>query len=117
MKDEGQQPGLTEVPNNGWDKRLRLFRAGDEVDTSVLVTARYVVIIDTMATPELAQALLEAALPSLEGRQLLVINTHADYDHCWGNAIFASPSGAYPAPIIAHRLAYERLIGPECAAS
>ncbi|HLW01721.1 MAG TPA: MBL fold metallo-hydrolase [Ktedonobacterales bacterium] len=113
MKDEGQQPGLTEVPNKGWDERLRLFKAGDEVDTSVLVTARYVVIIDTMATPELAQAILESVQPSLEGRQLLVINTHADYDHCWGNAIFAGPDAVYLAPIIAHEQARRRLQSDE----
>ena len=100
---------LAEVPNNGWDRRLRLFRAGDEVDTGALITQRYVVVIDTMATPELAAAILESVRPSLAGRQLLVINTHADYDHCWGNATFASPGGTYPAPIIAHEQARARL--------
>jgi glyoxylase-like metal-dependent hydrolase (beta-lactamase superfamily II) len=117
IKDEGRQPGLAEVPNNGWDQRLRLFRAGNEVDTSVLVTARYVLIIDTMATPELAQGILEATLPSLADRQLLVINTHADYDHCWGNAIFAGPDATYPAPIIAHEQAYRRLRSDEARES
>ncbi len=117
MEDEGQQPRLREIPTNGWDERLRLFRAGDEVDTSVLVTERYVLIIDTMATPELAEALLESVRPSLEGRQLLVINTHADYDHCWGNAIFATPGGVHPAPIIAHERARERLSSAEARES
>jgi glyoxylase-like metal-dependent hydrolase (beta-lactamase superfamily II) len=113
MEDENRQPRLTEIPNSGWDERLRLFRAGQEVDTSVLITRRYVVIIDTMATPELAAAILEAARPSLEGRQLLVVNTHADYDHCWGNAVFATPGGVHPAPIIAHERARERLRSAE----
>ncbi len=109
MTYAGQQYRLKEVPNNGWDERLRLFRAGQEVDTSMVVSQRYVVIIDTMATPELAEALLESARNALEGRQLLVINTHADYDHCWGNAVFAAPGGVYPAPIIAHEQARRRL--------
>jgi glyoxylase-like metal-dependent hydrolase (beta-lactamase superfamily II) len=113
MEQEGQAPRLIEVPNGGWDQRLRLFRAGDEVDTSVLVTARYVIVIDTMATPELAAGILEAVRPALAGRQLLVINSHADYDHCWGNAVFASPGGAYPAPIIAHEEARKRLHSDE----
>ncbi|HEY7348741.1 MAG TPA: MBL fold metallo-hydrolase [Ktedonobacterales bacterium] len=113
IEQEGQQPRLIEVPNSGWDSRLRLFRAGDEVDTSVLVTDRYVVVIDTMAAPELAAAIIEMIHPSLAGRQLLVINTHADYDHCWGNALFAAPGGAYPAPIIAHEQARKRLHSEE----
>jgi glyoxylase-like metal-dependent hydrolase (beta-lactamase superfamily II) len=83
----------------------------------MLVTAQYVFIIDTMATPELARALLEAARPALEGRQLLVINTHADYDHCWGNAIFAGPDALYPAPIIAHEQARWRLCSEEARQS
>gem|GEM_PF-313417 len=106
---QAEQPRLAEVPNSGWDERLCLFRAGNEVDTSVLVTQRYLVIIDTMATPELADAIVESVRALLAGRQLLAINTHADYDHCWGNAAFASPVGAYPAPIIAHEQAGVRM--------
>ncbi len=70
-----------------------------------------------MATPELAAEIMVIMRPWLEGRQLLVINTHADYDHCWGNAIFASPGGAYPAPIIAHEQARVRLRSAEARAS
>jgi glyoxylase-like metal-dependent hydrolase (beta-lactamase superfamily II) len=113
LEQESQQPGLTEVPNSGWDRRLRLFRAGDEVDTAALITERYVVILDTMATPELAAAMMDLVRPELAGRHLLVINTHADYDHCWGNALFAAPGGAYPAPILAHEQARERLHSDE----
>ncbi len=104
---------LAEVANTGWDERLRLFRAGNEVDTCVLVTQRYVVVVDTMATPELATAIVESVRPTLAGRHLLVINTHADYDHCWGNAVFAAPDGPYPAPIIAHEQAKQRLRSAE----
>ncbi len=108
---------LAEVANTGWDERLRLFRAGNEVDTSVLVTQRYVVVVDTMATPELAAAIVESVRPALIGRHLLVINTHADYDHCWGNATFAAPGGLYPAPIIAHEQAKQRLRSEEARES
>ncbi|HEY8282868.1 MAG TPA: MBL fold metallo-hydrolase [Chloroflexota bacterium] len=108
---------VVEVAHGGWDPRLRLFRAAEEVDTTVLITQRYVVLLDTMCTPAQALAIMTAIANELPGRQLLVINSHADYDHCWGNAVFASPGGPYPAPIIGTRLAYERLIGPDCAAS
>ncbi len=113
MKQEGQPPRLREIPNSGWDKRLRLFRDGHEVDTAALVTQRYVVIIDTLATPESAAAMMKLLRPTLAGRDLLVINTHADYDHCWGNTLFAWPDGAYPAPIIAHEEARKRLQSAE----
>ncbi|MGH2389833.1 MAG: MBL fold metallo-hydrolase [Chloroflexota bacterium] len=108
---------VVEVPNGGWDPCLRMFRAADEVDTFALITQRYIVLVDTMSTPAQAEAILAYVKADLPGRRLLVINSHADYDHCWGNAVFASPDGAYPALIIAHQLAYERLIGPDDAAS
>lgn len=117
LEQEGQQPRLTEVANSGWDSRLRLFRAGDEVDTAALVTERYLIVIDTMATPELAAAIMASLRQALAGRQLLVINTHADYDHCWGNAVFAAPAGDYPAPIIAHEQASQRLRSDEARQS
>jgi len=99
-------PGLT-------DRRVRIFRAEHEVDTSVLVTERYVVLVDTMATPELAEGIVESVRPELVGRQFLVINTHADYDHAWGNALFAAPDGRYPAPIIGRQGVYDRLRSDE----
>jgi glyoxylase-like metal-dependent hydrolase (beta-lactamase superfamily II) len=103
------------IPDDGWDPRLRVFRAGDEVDTTALVTARYVVVVDTMSTPALAADILELVRPDLAGRDLLVVNTHADYDHAWGNSVFA-PDGAYPAPIIGHELTRARLTGEESRA-
>lgn len=115
--EQEQQIGLAEVPKGGWDERVRLFRAGQEVDTCVVVTRRYVVVVDTMATPELAAAIMEAISDALAGRQLLVVNTHADYDHCWGNAVFESPGGRYPAPILAHELARKRLRSDEARQS
>jgi glyoxylase-like metal-dependent hydrolase (beta-lactamase superfamily II) len=107
------EPQLSEVPNGGWDVRLRVFRAGDEVDTFALVTARYVVLVDTMSTPELAEDILDRVRPDVQGRQLLVVNTHADWDHCWGNAAFTMPRGSITAPILGHELAAARLGGPE----
>ncbi len=108
-----QWPSLAAVPNGGWDERVRLFRAGNEVDTAVVVTQRYLVVVDTMATPELAEAIIGNVQRLLAGRLLLVINTHADYDHCWGNAVFESPGDRYPAPILAHAQATKRMQSDE----
>ncbi len=104
-----RSPSLVEVPNAGWDARLRVFRSRDgEVDTYALFGARSVVLVDTTSLPAVSARLVELLRPVLAGRQLLVVNTHADYDHAWGNATFA-PDGPFPAPIIAHEQVRMRL--------
>jgi glyoxylase-like metal-dependent hydrolase (beta-lactamase superfamily II) len=97
------------VPNQGWDDRILVCRCGTLVDTFIVVTQRYVVIIDTLINRATAEALLAIARPHIAGRQLLVVNTHADWDHAWGNHVFAGPAATYPGPIIASRKCAERL--------
>jgi glyoxylase-like metal-dependent hydrolase (beta-lactamase superfamily II) len=59
-------------------------------------------ILDTLIRPEdMAQF---ATLARDHGRPLLVVNSHADYDHAWGN-------GAFAGPIIGHARCRERLLG------
>lgn len=98
----------------GWDHRLRGFHCGAEVDIFALVTERYLIFVDTSATPEQAAAVVAALRAEVAGRQPLVILSHADYDHCWGNAVFA-PDGALPATLIGHALTRERLRSPGAA--
>ncbi|MBX3013156.1 MAG: MBL fold metallo-hydrolase [Caldilineaceae bacterium] len=93
------------VANQGWDERILVCRNAPLVDTFLVITQRYLVVVDTLINPTTAHALMTYAAPYLgHGRQLLVVNTHADYDHAWGNQIFSGPQAAYPAPIIATRL-------------
>ncbi|HWQ11351.1 MAG TPA: MBL fold metallo-hydrolase [Roseiflexaceae bacterium] len=101
------------VPNSGWDERILVARCGRLVDVFVIVTARYVVLVDTLINTASAAALLEIARPHLAGRQLLVVNTHAHYDHAWGNQLFAGPGATYPAPVIATRRCAEVLCSAE----
>lgn len=104
---------VVELPNAGWDARLRIFRSrGGEVDTCALVTERYVVLVDTATLPAISASILEAVRPALVGRGLLVVVTHADYDHAWGNATFAA-DGLHPAPICGSVGCRERLLGAE----
>jgi glyoxylase-like metal-dependent hydrolase (beta-lactamase superfamily II) len=110
-----RHPHLTEIHHDRLDPRIRIFRAGQEVDCFALVTQRYLILIDTMATPELALAMVQSLQPLLKDRQLLVINTHADYDHCWGNSLFTSPGGLFPAPIIGHERILNRLRSQQTA--
>src|SRR4051794_2718399 len=97
------------VPNQGWDPRILVCRCGTLVDTFIVVSERYVVLIDTLINRRTAEALLEIAREHLSGRQLLAVNTHADWDHAWGNHVFDGPSALVHAPIIASRRCAERL--------
>lgn len=90
------------VANEGWDERIVVCRNGRLVDTFIITTQRYVVIVDTMINAVTGRKLLDVAREKLvNGRQLLVVNTHADYDHCWGNVVFVEE---HPAPIIGSKL-------------
>jgi glyoxylase-like metal-dependent hydrolase (beta-lactamase superfamily II) len=106
------------LPNGGWDERILLVRNGTLVTVAILVTTRFVVIFDTLFNPTTARALLEIALGHCNHtpRQLLVVNSHADWDHAWGNGVFAGPGAHRPAPIIAHAQAAARLTHPDSAA-
>lgn len=118
MHSEGDHPPIrpasqiTEVSLEHIDTRLRQFRAGEEVDVCVITTERYVCLIDTLATPTLAAHVMQILETTIEGRQLIVINTHADYDHAWGNSLFTRPPWNH-APIIGHDLTADRLRSAE----
>src|SRR5215212_6777392 len=97
------------VPNQGWDPRILVCRCGTLVDTFIVVSERYVVLIDTLINARTAEALLAIAREHLSGRHLLIVNTHADWDHAWGNHVFAGPGALAHAPIIASRICAEGL--------
>lgn len=105
------------VPNDGWDERILICRCGTLVDVFIVVTTRYVVIVDTLIGPDTAEQLLAIARPYLrDGRTLLAVDTHADWDHCLGNSAFAGPAATDPAPIIATRACGARFAAGEVAA-
>lgn len=100
--------------NAGWDERVIVCHCGNTVDAFVVVTSRYVILVDTLLNPETATGMLAIATPHLrDGRTLLVIDTHADWDHCWGNQLFSGNDAIHPAPIVATRRCAERLASPE----
>jgi glyoxylase-like metal-dependent hydrolase (beta-lactamase superfamily II) len=74
----------------------------DEIEVRALLVCgdRFSLLIDTLCRP----ADLEPARPLIEGRErpLLIVNSHADWDHWWGNAAFPD------SPVIAHRLTLDR---------
>jgi glyoxylase-like metal-dependent hydrolase (beta-lactamase superfamily II) len=109
MGHEADRWQLTESPPGVGD-HVRRFRLGDEVDSFVVRTERLLVVVDTLSTPADARQLRSQIADDCRGRSLVVVNTHADYDHAWGNSVFAD------VPIIGHLRCGERLQGDEAAA-
>lgn len=104
------------------DARVRVFRSAFaeseekglmEVDAYAIVTHHYLVICDTLLSPEDMQALMSEMCDQTAGRQVLVVNSHADWDHTWGNCYF---QGREAAPIIAHASCRERMLTSEALA-
>jgi glyoxylase-like metal-dependent hydrolase (beta-lactamase superfamily II) len=93
---------ITEITYENVDPRVRVFRAGSEVDCFAIISDSHVIVLDTFTTPEDALEMMQILKPSLEHRILLVINSHQHSDHTWGNAVFAQ-DGKFPAPILAHK--------------
>ena len=103
---------VVEAPVPGLDVRVRRFRLGNEVDTYAIVTERFCVVVDTLSTPADARALMALLGPALDGgRRLLVVDTHADWDHAWGNQVLAAEP--WNATILGSRACAERLAGPD----
>lgn len=92
---------LTSYP--GLDSRIRVVRAGDEVDSLFVRTERFAVLVDTLGTPALCARALQLLAPHIGDLPLMVVNSHMDWDHVWGNAALG------PVPIIAHETAMARL--------
>ncbi|HEV2583027.1 MAG TPA: MBL fold metallo-hydrolase [Ktedonobacteraceae bacterium] len=101
------------------DERVHVFRRvfdvqgafdGLEVDAYIVTTERYIVMLDTMLFPDDAAAMMQQVVISRMERSVLGVNSHADWDHAWGNAYF---SGTNAAPIIAHDHCRERLLSEE----
>src|SRR5690242_4670116 len=79
------------------DSRVRVFRSAFaesdekdlmEVDAYAIVTRDYLVICDTLLCPEDMRALMYEMKGQVGERQVLVVNSHADWDHTWGNCYF-----------------------------
>lgn len=90
------------LPNEGWDPRIHIAANADLVYVFAVITERTVILVDTLLNEVTAEALVEHVRSHLPGRQLLIINSHSDWDHAWGNQLFAGPKARYPAPVIAH---------------
>lgn len=89
----------------GLDERIIVLRAGEVVDAVFVRTKRFSVLVDTLDTPETCRAALDLLGEREHDRPLIVVNSHMDWDHFWGNAAVADR-----AVIIAHEKALERFL-------
>jgi len=101
------------------DERVRVFRRtfhglkefeSMEVDAYIVITDRHVIVLDTLLCPEDVSIMMQSVNKELRGRSLLCIDSHADWDHAWGNCYF---TGENIAPIIAHDHCLTRLQSTE----
>ncbi|MBV9280766.1 MAG: MBL fold metallo-hydrolase [Chloroflexi bacterium] len=70
------------------------------VRANLVCGSEFTLLIDTLSRPSDLEGVRE--LVRERGRPLLVANSHADWDHWWGNAAFPG------VPVIAHRLTLAR---------
>ena len=81
-------------------------RSAGEVDVraTVLLGERWTIVFDTLYSPRDMTAVLELA--ERRRRPVLVVNSHADEDHAWGNCAFPM------APVVGQRECRERFFDP-----
>ncbi len=75
---------------------------GTTTNVYALEADRRLLVCDTYLGPGALQPALEELMRDRE--EVVVVNTHADWDHVWGNCLFATGR------IIGHRLCRERLL-------
>ena len=111
--------GVFLVPEMSTDPGVRVFRRsfsglqgfeGFEVDAYAVSTDHYVVILDTMLCPEDVAVMMKSLQNDLAGREILCVNSHADWDHAYGNGYF---TGTHATSIIAHDHCWTRLQSEE----
>lgn len=116
-------PPVREISGLSPDPRVRVFRRvledfdGMEVDSYVVLGSSHALFLDTLTSPADMAQVMAMIEPHLGNRQLLCVNSHADWDHCWGNNFFATthhtPLPAHTIPILAHERCRQRLLSPE----
>lgn len=93
------------LPSAGWDERIEVIQVGDVVRCHVIYGQNLVVVYDTLLGP-LSGEFLKSRLAERRGeRGLVVLNSHSDWDHYWGNQCFPAT------PILGLELCAERIEG------
>lgn len=110
---------IREISGLSPDPRVRVFRRtlrgleefeSLEVDAYLVLGERYALFMDTLLCPADMDQVMKFCAPAIGSRQLLCVNSHADWDHIWGNGYFSGERGV---PILAHELCRQRLNSEE----
>lgn len=91
--------GLVEIADRVWLARHGVL----DVNVTVIGGDRGLVVVDTHSSSTTAAPLVEQVRSLGAGEVVAVVNTHAHFDHCLGNARFRAAYG--DVPIIAHEAA------------
>jgi len=79
--------GLREMAHGVW-AWLQPNGAWGEANAGLVAGDREALLVDTLWDERLAREMLDAMAGALDGRSLgVVVNTHSDGDHWWGNAV------------------------------
>lgn len=89
------------LENHGWDPRIEIIQVGEVVRCHLISTEKFVVVYDTLLGPQSGAFLKQR----LQGRTPLIVNSHSDWDHYWGNQCFDGT------PILGLQLCAERIEG------
>lgn len=92
--------GWTRVSEHAYTRPLEGWKA----NVGVVVGKQRALLVDTGAGPEQAQRLL-GMVRNLTALPLAVVNTHAHFDHVYGNAFFADPEAGGAQEIWGHEAA------------
>ena len=75
--------------NIGWDPRIKVAKCGDLVRAYIIKSERFVLVYDTLLGPQSGSWLRQQALMFGSDNPILVVNSHADWDHYFGNMAFS----------------------------
>lgn len=82
-------PGWTEVGDGVLVRRHDVL----DVNATLVLGDGAALVVDTLSTPRQAGEVLEVAR-SVAAAVLHVVNTHAHFDHCFGNEVFSAGAAA-----------------------
>ena len=77
-----------------------LVTEGSLLNTGLIVGSERAMVIDTGCGPRQAREILDAVREKTH-LPLVVVNTHAHYDHFFGNAVFAEAGVDIDKPVVA----------------
>src|SRR5690349_19670644 len=103
MPDIAHDTGFHEIADRCWVARFEFL----DVNVGLVGGERGLLVVDTHASEVEARAVVEHVRRLGAGEVVAVVNTHAHFDHAFGNVTFAEAYGA--PPVLAHEDAAAQL--------